>query len=166
MTDAAESAQAPPPQTLPNDEPWADWHLRVVAALVDAALGLPFLVVAIIVTSIGSDPATNGWVQLLCLLVSLANALASIAFAFWNQILRQGRHGATLGKQCFGLLVISQRNARPIGALLTFVRYWAHVLDALPLMLGYLWPLWDQQKQTFADKIVNTAVLRLPGVKF
>jgi uncharacterized RDD family membrane protein YckC len=33
------------------------------------------------------------------------------------------------------------------------------VLDGV-LYLGYLWPLWDPRKQTFADKIVGSVVVR------
>ena len=72
---------------------------------------------------------------------------------------------ATLGKQMVGIL-ISEEDARPIGALLTFVRSLVHVLDGLACYIGYLWPLWDPKKQTFADKIMKTAVLHLPDVRF
>ena len=34
-----------------------------------------------------------------------------------------------------------------------------HVLDSLPCYLGYLWPLWDAKRQTFADKIMSTVVV-------
>jgi len=32
-------------------------------------------------------------------------------------------------------------------------------VDALPCMIGYLFPLWDARRQTFSDKIMNTVVL-------
>ncbi len=41
-----------------------------------------------------------------------------------------------------------------------FVRDLAHVLDSVACHLGWLWPLWDQKRQTFADKIVGTVVVR------
>jgi hypothetical protein len=41
------------------------------------------------------------------------------------------------------------------------IRYILHIVDALPCYLGYLWPIWDQQRQTFADKIVRTYVVRV-----
>lgn len=40
------------------------------------------------------------------------------------------------------------------------VRGIAHVLDALPILLGFLWPLWDAKKQTFADKVCGTLVIK------
>ena len=31
----------------------------------------------------------------------------------------------------------------------------------LPLVLAYLWPLWDKRNQTLDDKMVNTIVVRV-----
>ncbi len=38
----------------------------------------------------------------------------------------------------------------------------AHVLDSLPFYIGWLWPLWDTKRQTFADKVVKTVVVTVP----
>jgi hypothetical protein len=43
---------------------------------------------------------------------------------------------------------------------MAFVRDFAHLLDVLSLGLGYLWPLWDARRQTFADKVVRSVVVR------
>jgi len=34
-----------------------------------------------------------------------------------------------------------------------------HIVDGLSLFIGYLWPLWDKKRQTFADKIMSTVVV-------
>ena len=73
-----------------------------------------------------------------------------------------GRRGASIGKACLHLTVVDDRQGRPIGVLLTIVRSLAHVLDAIPFYLGYLWPLVDGRRQTFADKVMGTVVLHLP----
>jgi len=159
----APQATAEPPAF---QEPWAPWRLRVLALLLDSALGTPFIVIAVILATVARDPESGMVTDLACQLLAIANSIASLAFAFWNHIIRQGRRGASLGKQAFGLLVLSLGDARPIGPGLTFIRYVAHFLDSLPLGLGYLWPLWDKKKQTFADKLMFTGVLRLPGVRF
>ena len=31
----------------------------------------------------------------------------------------------------------------------------------VPLLLGYLWPLWDKQNQTFHDKVANSIVVHI-----
>ena len=53
----------------------------------------------------------------------------------------------------------SARTGQPIGALMTFARQLVHLLDALACYIGYLWPLWDAKRQTFADKIMSTVVI-------
>lgn len=40
-----------------------------------------------------------------------------------------------------------------------FLRDLAHLLDFLFVCLGFLWALWDREKQTFADKICGTVVI-------
>ena len=55
--------------------------------------------------------------------------------------------------------VTTQRSAS-IGFGLSVVRYFAHFLDAI-CYIGYLWPLWDDKRQTFADKIMTTVCLPL-----
>jgi hypothetical protein len=45
---------------------------------------------------------------------------------------------------------------------MSFVRQLAHIVDGLVCNLGYLWPIWDPKKQTFADKIMGTLVIVQP----
>ena len=35
-----------------------------------------------------------------------------------------------------------------------------NIVNAIPCYLGYLWPLWDAKRQTFADKIMSTYVIK------
>ena len=35
-----------------------------------------------------------------------------------------------------------------------------HTIDGAICYLGFLWPLWDDKRQTFGDKICNTYVVR------
>ena len=80
----------------------------------------------------------------------------------WNYCLKQGRTGYTIGKGVLGIKLIKQDTGQPMGAGLSFVRQLAHIVDALPCYLGYLWPLWDAKRQTFADKIMGTVVIEQP----
>ena len=50
------------------------------------------------------------------------------------------------------------KDGQPIGAGMAFARDLAHIVDGF-FYLGYLWPLWDAKRQTFADKICSTVVL-------
>jgi hypothetical protein len=58
-----------------------------------------------------------------------------------------------------GITLLGEETGQPIGAGMAFVRDLAHILDSLPFYLGWLWPLWDGKRQTFADKVVKTVVV-------
>jgi uncharacterized RDD family membrane protein YckC len=159
----------PPPGWTPP--PYAHWGRRACAALLDLLLVLPANVLAIVgfillVGNISTDPVTDelsvdsGALAGIALMTT--GYLAAFAFQIWNSIFRQGRTGASLGKQWMAIEVLSEENGRPIGALMTFVRQMVHIVDSLPCYAGYLWPLWDEKRQTFADKFMKTMVLDRP----
>jgi uncharacterized RDD family membrane protein YckC len=177
----------PPPARTALDEPYAPWGLRVLAALIDALLQVPFVVVQVVGLVIAFDGGGLSWVHrpglgalndtiavnapfvtrdtwLGLVIANVAN-LAWIVFFVWNTRVRQGRRGASIGKQCMNLMVVSERDGRPIGAFLTWVRSWVHLVDLVTLGIGYLWPLWDRKRQTFADMVMKTAVLHLPPLR-
>ena len=85
--------------------------------------------------------------------------LLYLAFFVYNFCVRQGRTGYTFGKTVVGIKLVSERDGRPIGGGMSFVRQLAHFVDGLVCNLGYLWPIWDAKKQTFADKIMSTLVI-------
>jgi uncharacterized RDD family membrane protein YckC len=85
--------------------------------------------------------------------------LTGLAFTIWNVYFRQGRTGATVGKSVLAIRLVNAE-LQPIGAGWSFLRQILHIVDALPCMLGFFWPIWDSRKQTFADKIMGTFVIQ------
>ena len=85
-----------------------------------------------------------------------------LAFFIWNTCIRQGRTGYSLGKGILGIRLIGEADGQPIGGGMSFLRYLLHMLDSLPCYLGWLWPLWDAKRQTFADKIIRSVVVNQP----
>lgn len=71
----------------------------------------------------------------------------------------EGRTGRSPGKALFGLQLVDRRDGGLLGPARGIGRRWLHLLDLLSCYLGFLWPLWDEQRQTFADKAVNAVVL-------
>lgn len=88
-------------------------------------------------------------------------ALFGGVFAFWNFVIRQGRTGQTLGKKILRISLVHEAGRRPIGSWSCFWRSFLHSVDSIPLYLGWLWPLWDGKRQTFADKIQGTIVIKV-----
>lgn len=74
-------------------------------------------------------------------------------------LLTQAYLGSTPAKLVLGIAVVGVDHGRPIGLLRTVGRTVAHVLDLI-LYVGYLRPLWHPWRQTYADSLASTVVLR------
>jgi uncharacterized RDD family membrane protein YckC len=133
---------------------YAHWGLRVGAALIDGLIpGIAWVILSGVVSASGSSGAA--------IVVLVIGYLAALAFYIWNTCIRQGRTGQTIGKSALNIRLIRESDGQPVGAGLAFGRSLLHIVDALPCYLGYFWPIWDDKKQTFADKIVSTVVVRV-----
>jgi uncharacterized RDD family membrane protein YckC len=67
--------------------------------------------------------------------------------------------GQTLGKQALGIRVIDYSTGGPLGYGKSFLRYVGRIASGAICALGYLWMLWDKEKQTWHDKIAGTVVV-------
>jgi uncharacterized RDD family membrane protein YckC len=74
---------------------------------------------------------------------------------FWSLV------GFTPGKAVLGLKVVRKNGGKASfgRSLLRFFAYW---ISAVPLFLGFLWVLWDPNRQGWHDKIAGTKVLYTP----
>jgi len=163
------SAPSPVPARLPEGGahdslthalpvPFATWPARAVALLIDHAVisAAAFLSVGLLgygrlslhpgVTTSpyasGAGAPPPGWVVATLVLMALMQAYL----------------GATPGKWVVGIAVVEARTGRPAGVVRTAVRTVAHLLDLI-LLLGYLRPLLDRERRTFADSIAGTYVI-------
>ncbi|GAB7031531.1 RDD family protein [Streptomyces sp. NPDC021749] len=84
--------------------------------------------------------------------------LIAVAGSFFLMA-KEGSSGQTPGKKALGIKVIKEATGQPMGFGMTFVRYLCRYLNGLLCGIGWLWPLWDDKKQTFADKIVGSVVV-------
>ncbi|MEU5161617.1 RDD family protein [Streptomyces sp. NPDC020875] len=154
---------APPPQVQPYDAypgggfpggpggmpELAHWGLRVGAFLIDMLI---VLVPYIVLGTIGAVAESGilmlaGWVLMIGLMLGLKA--------------QEGSTGQTPGKKAAGIKLLRERDGQTVGFGMAVVRYLAHILDGLPCYVGYLWPLWDDKKQTFADKVCSTVVVKV-----
>ncbi|MCZ4498817.1 MAG: domain containing protein [Marmoricola sp.] len=150
----------------PTPSPYAHWGLRLAGYLLDSLLTTPALIVAEVGVAMADDPGVTSDTQAIGVVLAVVGFTFLAGFSIWNTIIRQGRTGSSLGKKWVGIAVISEQTARPIGGWPTFGRSLLHILDALPCYLGFLWPLWDKKKQTFADKIMKTVVVPIPKAPY
>jgi uncharacterized RDD family membrane protein YckC len=131
--------------------PYAHWGKRVGATLLDVLVLAPgYLLMGVD----GADGSLG--------LVYAVGLLAVIGIAIWNQIIKQGQTGQSIGKGVLGIKIIREADGGVLGIGMTFIRQIVHIVDSLPCYLGYLWPLWDAKRQTFTDKILSTVVIEVP----
>ena len=134
----------------------ANWPQRVGAYLIDyliAAIPAFLAVLLFSGTNQGETPSASAG------LVAFLLYLTSLGIWFYNRAIQMGRTGQSWGKQVLNLRLVRMADGQPMGGGMCFVRDLAHILDALPCYIGFLWPLWDARRQTFADKTMNTVVL-------
>ncbi len=87
--------------------------------------------------------------------------LVALAYVIWNYGYRQGTTGSSIGKSIMKFKVVSEKTGQPIGFGMSIVRQIAHIVDGIICYIGYLFPLWDQKRQTLADKIMTTICVPL-----
>lgn len=149
----------------PVDAPRSDlagWGRRALAMTIDSAItSIPYLG-AYVVAIATAPPAGPYGEQPLSPVGGFALLLGFVwMFGSWivNRVVLQGRTGRSWGKRVVGIRLVGQRTGEPIGAARSFAREIAHNVDGF-FYLGYLWPLWDAHRQTFADKILTTVVVQ------
>ena len=160
----------------------ADFGQRALAYLIDTALtliGLVPVIIGIIVLTVGASNAvtttstddfgttisSNDFDPALAvvggLLIALG-ALISIGITIWNRVFKMGRTGQSVGKKVIGLYLLDDKTGQPIGAGMCFLRELVQSLVNQIVYLGWLWMLWDADKQTLGDKSVHSNVVVLP----
>ena len=137
----------PPPQTSAPatgraSGPRAGFWRRFLGALIDGIL--LGIVNAIIGALIGSGAGT-GFGFLISLL--------------YFTIMIGSDRGQTLGQMAMGIRVIDFNAGGSIGYGRAFIRWLVSLISGIVILLGYLWMLWDKEKQCWHDKAANDVVV-------
>jgi len=162
--------------------PYASWGARAGAFIIDGLVGavamIPFWIgYGLLIGGAAAggtseyDPNTgmytpagepNGALMAIGGLLMFIGFLVSLAFLFWNYGLKQGKTGYSIGKGVLGIKVVKEADGQVLGTWFSIGRFFVHYLDQFACYIGYLWPLWDDKRQTFADKILSTIVIIEP----
>jgi len=145
---------APDVATTPVGQP-AGWWARAGAFGIDVVLGAG-LVAAALMTGWSAPP--RGWLWWLCMIVAAVTVVAIGA----NRLLLPASTGWSLGRAVLGIAVVAPDGDR-VGTPRLALRDLAHLLDTVPLFLGWLWPLIDRRGRTFADILAGTEVREQTG---
>jgi len=145
--------------------PYASWPRRVGARVVDQLLLAVVWVVAMPIAVAMGEPGVDAAGRPVRDLTPASVVVVCVALAaaaslwVWNRGVLEGRSGSSLGKRAVGTRLVRASTGEPLGVGSTLLRDVCHIADG-PLLLGCLWPLWDARRQTFADKILDTVVIR------
>lgn len=161
-----------------NFGPVATFGQRVLALLVDALISMIGLIPMIIgiIMLVAAAPSElyvdeygmtqsdggNGSVAVIGGLLIGLGVLLSIAISLWNRVFKMGRTGQSVGKKVIGLKLVDDKTGQPIGAGMCFLREIVSNVVNQVIYLSYLWMLWDDNKQTIADKAVHSTVVVVP----
>lgn len=125
----------------------ADWPKRALGGLIDyVAAGIVISVVGSLLSNVSSTLGT------------LANIILSIGWMCYLGY-KSGTTGVTFGRSINKTKLVSAETGQPIGVTNGIIRQLAHIVDSIICYIGWLFPLWDAQKQTLADKIMKTVVI-------
>lgn len=133
--------------------PLADFGSRTISFLVDYVAPAIVLNLLLSIAAVVGSPA---WRPAMV----VVGSLVLLSFLIWNSCHLQGTTGRSLGRRMAKTSLVTVQTGRPLGFGLALVRQICHVLE---FGVGFLWPLWDGRRQTFADKIVDTVVIRADG---
>ena len=130
----------------------ASWGLRVVGAIIDNAIPAGLFVLLLFV---GGGIGGGGGAA-----IAVLGGIGAFGFFVW-QLVVQGQTGQTIGKKAVGIKLVRESDGQVVGPGLSFGRFAVHYVTDGLCYLGYLWPLWDAKKQTWADKILSTLVIKV-----
>ncbi len=125
---------------------------RASAFAVDVLPGLAVIITMVLVLL--TVPAHAVWWWLGISVLGIVTLLVLL-----NRLLLPVITGWSLGRALVGITA-TRRTDEPPGPWTLLLRDVAHVLDTASVV-GWLWPLWDSRRRTFADMLVRTEVRRL-----
>lgn len=153
MTAVAEKTDtAPVPPVAPRDG-LALWHVRAGAFAIDILPGAA-VAVTMALTALALPLRGPWWWG------SVSVGGLAILFVTVNRWLLPAVTGWSLGRALFGIVVVA-RDGAPVGPWRLLLRDLAHLLDTISVLVGWLWPLVDSRRRTFADLLLRTEVRRV-----
>ena len=151
---------------IPAGAVLASYGQRVAAYLIDALIavlltipGTVVIVLAAVSASDDGDGVNAGAIAIGVLLI-----LAGVAVHIWNQGWRQGVIGQSWGKGIMRIRLVRVIDGVPPGGWIGLARYFirqvlGNATGGIYTIVDFLWPLWDERRQTIDDKIVSTVVV-------
>ena len=142
------------------EPPLASWGRRAGGWFVDLLVYLVAFVATFVFALATEDRGTGEFSSIAALLMFVVWFLGPSLYT-WLMV---GAWGQTLGKMAVGVKVVRSSDSGRVSYLRALGRAastWLLGLLFLPILLAYLWPLWDRRNQTLYDKMAGTIVVRV-----
>ncbi len=141
MSDFPPAGAAGAAGTTGPSGPRADFGLRFVALLIDGVIN--FVAQLILNLALGD-----------------IGQLVSLVFGFAYFVYFEGSpSGQTPGKKVMNIRVIDFQTGGELGYGKAVIRQVMRYVSGAVCLLGYLWMLWDKEKQTWHDKVSGAVVV-------
>lgn len=176
----------PPPPAYSGSDAWATdtsghagFGSRLGAYLLDGLLyglvSLVFIVIAVVLGVVAFADCSlvdysDGTSDIVCpdsspsvglLLAAIAVGAVGVLGVALLYVVQLGRTGQTWGRRIVGIKVVRVGTGAAPGFWRALARQlFAGIISANVLYLGYLWMLWDSDRQTWHDKISGTVVVK------
>jgi len=140
---------------------YAGFWIRFVAYLLDAILlNIVFGVIAAVVgiNLIPADPTTIN-PEDISKMGGLELAAVVVSWLYFA-LMESSARGATVGKMILGLRVVDDQGAR-ISFLRATGRFFAKIISAVILMIGYIMAAFTDRKRALHDILAGTLVVKL-----
>jgi uncharacterized RDD family membrane protein YckC len=140
--------------------------MRFLAHLCDGLnsliVAIPFQLIGLLVSDSSSTSDADGFASFPGLgggsydIWSVLGTIATfLVLAYWI-----GSRGGSPLRVRLGVLVLDQNDGSFIGTKRAVYRGLMGYVSQLALFLGYLWMLWDPNKQTWHDKVAQSVVVK------
>lgn len=139
----------------------ATFGQRLMAFLVDFVVYMALVVPGVVLVIIGSAIG-GGFGGLIAVLGALL-VFAAFFAGIYLIVVVQGTTGQSPGKRTQGIQLQKSDTKQPVGAGLAIGRWLLAGLFSNFCYIGHLWMLFDPEKKTLYDKILNAEVV--PGPK-
>ncbi len=92
--------------------------------------------------------------------IGLFGSLVGLVVSYGYYVYLEGSpSGQTVGKRAMSIRVVGMQTGYTIGYAGAFIRVIGKIVSAIPCLLGFLWMLWDPEKQTWHDKFADAVVV-------
>jgi uncharacterized RDD family membrane protein YckC len=141
---------------------WMRFLAHICDALNTLIIAIPFQMIGLLLSDSSNTSDADGFAGLPGYALgssdiwSVLGTIASfLLLAYWI-----GSRGGSPLRVRLGVLVLDQNDGSYIGTRRAVYRGLMSYVSQLALLLGYLWMLWDPNKQTWHDKVAQSVVVK------